>query len=496
MSARDPSDTGPDSTVAPEAPAAFASILGLAGCVCAGCIALIFAAPAFKSRPVFVASWLVALHLAWLLSLVLIRRSARGLSRSSGELRSFLERRPATWIVVCGAALVLGGFVFAPVYFSDDSVRHIHDGYYLLQGVDVYTIPPKSLPPVLARLPNHPDLGTIYLPFTQLQAVAGAAVHAKYGFLAIYYAVCLILIGVAWSRLRSGRERGIAALCLASPVFLIPLSARHADVQGLLLVCAALMLLRDAGAFHSDSRSFAPGCAAWAGALLTLAAGLKPEGALWMGAVGSYLLASAWFGRVAWKTVLAFASGCAVVGSAQSIFAWRVLFPTAESWNSFMRTVALFTQWFAAYNPILDLRESLHPGSPRPALLSAYRREVMLLATLWALLPMAGVLRSTGLAFLPGRLLIAVLAASIVSKGVWHPWYFLWILPALALTGRGRGAFFVAGALPLFYLPVVFLRATGEWWMPVFYAALGVYFLLWIGYIYFVDSGGQRSERV
>ncbi|MCB1310000.1 MAG: hypothetical protein KDK30_17555, partial [Leptospiraceae bacterium] len=59
-------------------------------------------------------------------------------------------------------------------YFSDDAIRHIHDGHALLNGVDVYGVPPAERAAVLNRLPNHPELGTIYFPFTQLQALAGA----------------------------------------------------------------------------------------------------------------------------------------------------------------------------------------------------------------------------------------------------------------------------------------------------------------------------------
>ena len=106
---------------------------------------------------------------------------------------------------------------------------------------------------------------------------------------------------------------------------------------------------------------------------------------------------------------------------------------------------------------------------------------------------MSGALRRP-FSFALGRLLVAALGASILSKGVWHPWYFLWLIPALALSGRRRGAIFVVGALPLFYLPVVFLRATGDWWMPVFYVAMGIYILLFAGYIFFENYGWKRAD--
>ncbi|MCR9144420.1 MAG: hypothetical protein NXI24_19435 [bacterium] len=488
--------------------------LAALACSAAATLALIFIAPILEDRPLFVAGWLVAVTLLWLAGVACL--DYHGLPEAGDSDFAAPGRGPLALIL---AAFVLAAFVFAPVYFSDDSVRHIHDGFYLLQGVDVYTTPPKSLPPFLDRLPNHPDVGTIYLPFTQLQAVVGAALHPRYGFLAVYYSVIFALLGLVWSRLRFGRERSIALAFIFSPAFLIPLAARHADVQGLLLVAAAVALLRtgdhaESQTNHDDARP--PGLRrdgifgrhALAAGLLALAAGLKPEGLLWAGTVGLYvfvLCVNDSFSPARRRGLYGFIVGGAVTGGGLALFAWMVLFPTPDAWQSFMRTVALFTDWFAAYNPILHARETLYPDVERPALLGIYRREVLLLALLWFLLPMHRFLRGVhgqaGAAqFLIGRLLVALLTASILSKGVWHPWYFLWLLPALWLTGRRRGAMFLAGALPLFYLPVIFLRATGEWWMPVFYGGVlayaALFFVWWICAYKFFTNPAEKLRSV
>ncbi len=481
-------------------------------------MALIFAAPVLEQRPLLVAGWLLATHLAWLLSLAW---GARGgfrwsalMFRASPAPRSGFAG--SAWPLALFAVAIGVACVFAPVYFSDDSIRHIHDGFYLLQGVDVYSTPPEALPPFLDRLPNHPDVGTIYLPFTQLQAYAGAALHARYGFLGVYYALCCAAIFAIWHNLDGERERVPLLLFWLSPAFLIPLSARHADVQGLLFVVLALVLLRtppsadrtrsqnaDSRPVGTESVSSAPeGRRPWArilraacaGLVLSAAAGLKPEGLIWAGTVGLYLVARRLFGRGSALAIGAFLLGGVLGAALQLAFARFVLFAEPEAWRSFMSTVALFTQWFAAYNPVLELREWLYPDVSRPALLAAYRREIFLLGTLWLFLPFfrgssfSVPLRGPAvedLRMFVGRLLVAALAASILSKGVWHPWYFLWLLPALWLTARRMAAVFLGGALPLFYLPVVYLRASGEWWMPIFYAAILIYTALFFGYQFF-----------
>jgi hypothetical protein len=83
---------------------------------------------------------------------------------------------------------------------------------------------------------------------------------------------------------------------------------------------------------------------------------------------------------------------------------------------------------------------------------------------------------------LPGRLaafgLLAALAVSILSRGAWNPWYFLWILPALRLARLHHLELWLARGLPLWYIPVFWLRYNASWDMTLFYWIAGGYFLL------------------
>lgn len=494
------------------------------GAAC-GTILLVFFAPALQAvTPVLVVVGIFAVNAAWLLAI--LRLNSRGARREpfaipddSGAdffartFRRVLSSR-LTWPMI--AFVVLCAFVFAPLYFSDDSWRHIHDGVYLLRGVDVYSVAPDQLPPIFERRPNHPHLPTIYLPITQIQAVVGAWLHPRYGFLAVYYAICFALLLAIHSELRAAECTVFAALCV-SPAFLIALASRHADVQGVLFAVAALTLLRrrKSGRFfpgrYSHARFFVrPWRSFVAGVCLAAAAGLKPEGLVWAAAVAFALGTGVFAGRTRGAArlfvllrLIVFVFGGLACGAVQIIFAREVLFPSDASWTGFLNTVRLFSDWFVAYNPVIEIREWLYPNVPRPTLILAYRTEVLMLALLWFFLPLGvGAMRRPVRArFLPAglrglehgvasRLLLVGLAALIFSKGVWHPWYFLWLVLALWITGRRTVAAGLLGALPLFYLPVVYLRATGDWWMPIFYASIVIYF---IGFA--VSAGGRTAAR-
>lgn len=420
----------------------------------AATFAFLFVAPALADRPRLLIAWLLLALLVWLAGL------ARLVSGSAVS-RPPLDSRAASLTVGVGFACVFAAFVSAPVFLSDDSIRHIHDGYYLLQGVDVYTTPPERLPRLLDRLPNHPDVGTIYLPFTQLQALIGAAIHPHRGFLSVYYAVAWLAMLLAWRWARPGWERVLLLAFWTSPIFLITSAARHADVQGTLLVIVALLALRRvrvlaavrSTGFKGRGCGTGAGPALVGGAALALAAGLKPEGGLYAGTFGLAVLVwlnSRWRGGdrgLALSCGVAFAGGAGLVGGGLLAFAVLVLFAGDQAWPSFLFTVRLFTDWFAAYNPLLELLEWWHSQSERPQLMAVYRRGVGLIALgLFGLFALrswrrprrghraAAHLRKFWRSLWLSGLLILV-AASVTSKGVWHPWYFLWLLPALWLTG-------------------------------------------------------------
>lgn len=432
---------------------------------------LIFLGPAFVERPVWLYVMLIAASVAWLVS-----------------LRFPLDDHGAARLTGLAMMMVLAG-IFAPPFFSDDSLRHVHDGFYLLHGIDVYTIPPAHLPlaPGLDRLPNHPDVGTIYFPFTQMQALAGAALSARYGFFAIFASLCAALMYLNF-RCASRHERRALALLFFSPAFLIFAVSRHADVQGLLLATAAYLLWRRAITLRS--RSAGAAWAAAAGLCAGLLIGLKPEGFVYLLFLGVLVLIAVRQDRHRRRLAGAWFTALFLVTFAQVMFALLVMFPAWEAFGAFLRTARFFTNWFVGYNPVVDLLLwFFDPGLERPWYLAAYRGGVFALAAVLCMIllfrqlqrrpaPSSGSTRTLVLRRWLRAAVPIALGAVILSKGVWHPWYFLWFAPVLGLRREFRTAAWLCAGLVLAYGPVFYLRRDGDWGgMELFY----VLALVWIG---------------
>ncbi len=439
-------------------------------CAAAATLLLIFLGPVFVDRPAWLYAALIAASITWFVSLRF----------------AFTEHAAARTTGLAMMAVLV--CAFAPPFFSDDSLRHVHDGFYLLQGVDVYAIPPSHLPPVpgLDRLPNHPDVGTIYFPFTQMQALAGAALSQRYGFFGIYALICSGLMFLSF-RFASAGERRALALLYVSPAFLIFAASRHADVQGLLLAINSYLLWRQARCSRRRSVPFA----AAAGACAVLLVGLKPEGVVYLVFLGGLVLLALLQDRRGLHGVAAWTAAALFVTFVQLIFALVWMFPSAEALEAFLSTARFFTDWFIGYNPMVDLLLWFaDPGLERPWYLAVYRLMVLVAGLVLCVILLLRRIHRAPVWFagrgLPIALrgwareaLLVAVAAVVLSKGVWHPWYFLWFVPALGLRRNFRAGAWLCAGLVLAYGPVFYLRRDGVWggW-EVFYVLTAVWIIL------------------
>ncbi|MBX7057530.1 MAG: hypothetical protein K1X75_05645 [Leptospirales bacterium] len=396
----------------------------------------------------------------------------------SDRAPGLLARRWPWFLAVLGALHLLSfdqGF-----YFSDDAKRHLIEGYYLLQRIDVFTIPPILLPSVDGLRANHDHFGSVYFPGTHLLAMLGAWLSPRYGYFALYDLLAFGLLAASLRR-ASWRERRDLLGLVAMPAMLIFGAARHGDYLGFLLLGFAILMLR-------GSRW---GAGLVGGLALAGAASLKPEGWLWSGA----LLAMLWFpaaNRSPGRSILnlsvatlSYVLALALVACA----AWRWIFAWPESWTSFLYTLQIFANYFVAYNPVVAWREAfwmaqrpesliewrhqvcaalLFGGLSLPLLLSAQLQRVVLdensglrwrefLGALQRLVP-AGLVMS--------------LAGGILLRGAWNPWYFAWLLPALQLCRARRALRIIGGSLSAFYLPLADYRAGLGWDMRSFYVVI------------------------
>ena len=377
--------------------------------------------------------------------------------------------------------LCIFSFAFTPLFFSDDALRHLYDGHYLWSGVDVYSIPPQDSYQVLDKLPNHPELPSIYFPVTQIQAMAGSLLSKEHGFRLVYLGACLILL---YSILLCTRKREqiflIPVFC--SPWFLITLSSHHADLQAFLILILVGLKLKH---FHLLLKKKRKGEMFWIAFLVGLLPGIKPEGIWFLLWIHFYIL-FIWIKEknlsfMAWPIGLILSLGL------QLLFAIQILFPSAESFFSFLETARFFADWFLAYNPILDLRINFYaPDAYRPHLFASWREEVFSAAGLCFLI-VGGFLgggffahplpfsNATSTSKRQGILLTALMSgllAMILGRGSWNPWYFSWLFPVLLGVGifgkttKKHGylaSHLLMAILVIFYVPVTVMKSGLPW---------------------------------
>lgn len=449
------------------------------------------------SMMVFLKVTIVALVFLHMTLLVLIRPD--GWSRLSDDLS--LNRLASNTLIIFSFFQL--SFIQAGFFFSDDALRHIVDGYHLLHGGDVYSVSARLLGPVAGFLPNHPESATIYLPITQLQTILGTLISERYGFIIVYH---LTIIGCSWwiHTLLKPHERPLFLLLLLSPIFLITSSSRHADVQGLLLILLLLLLLR-AGVqsiYQTGKRvalRFRSMVFLAAGLVAGSLPGLKPEGILWSLAAFLFVLfiPDPLGGERSGQRALSrrertffFLLGVAGVLLVQLSISLIYMFPTPESRAGFLKTGGIYLNLFFAYNPFVFWRMNGNSVSPYPYIRDHRNDLIALVATIMVLI----LLRLNTAGESPGErssvrtrmyeygkwiLAISTITA-VMIRGAWHPWYFLWILPALHLLERTRMAIIGLQILPLFYLAVVDLRFRGEWRYQETYSFLIIFLGGWL----------------
>jgi len=386
---------------------------------------------------------------------------------------------------------VQGVFVFAGQFFSDDSLRHVFDGFYLLRGVDVYSTPPLLLSPVCEALPNHPQYSTIYFPFTQALAAAGSWISPCYGFFILFALFCAVMIAAAWFFF-SRFERRIFFYVLSTPWWLIESSSRHSDLCGFLIVMFLVAFLRNANR-RGHARKVSAFWLLFAGLLAGCLPVIKPEGSIWFLLV-FYLFWRTGRSRLNTGMRTLFSAGAVLSLSLLCGLALAYIRQNPEAPAAFYKTGRLYSYWFVAYNPFVLFR--IHfLNYTIPDAVRSFRTDVFLSFVVF-------------LVFFPGMILLlkrfsnfhrrigymplfvaALLGVYLFGKGTWQPWYFAWWFGALFYAGWSRFVLELMIFLPLFYIPTAFYRA-GEG-MPVHYFYLAVSLFLLCRF--FLTKAGRQK---
>lgn len=365
------------------------------------------------------------------------------------------ERTPAAgcWsrrekpALIVFSVLLQGALYFAGFYFSDDALRHLHEGDAILRGIDVYALPPRAWPSWLDHVPvnwEHSHIASVYFPFTQLLSTAGAFLSPLNGYILLFHAIAA---GLCSALIVLGRRPRLLPAFLLSPAFVLISAGRHEDLIGALAFLLCMELLARA----KRSRS------AWkteimAGALAGTLCFIKPDGII---PCAVFLLA---LRRRAFLSGAFLAAGFFIWFSA--VFLWH----GSGTIFAFFTNLRLFAQGYTGYNPLSVYAPGLWEAAGRPALILA---GLFFFVRGWF---------SGGKGLLSG--IAGLLVCSVLVRGVWHPWYFVW-LSVFLLWQRRPGGLELLGVLSLFYIPVADLRAGSGFHFEKFYVALGIWLILW-----------------
>jgi hypothetical protein len=342
------------------------------------------------------------------------------------------RRRPVRLLSILLASLLLRVPLLAvQPTLSDDVWRYLHDGRAQLAGVSPYAFPPADSATGAFRGPeyvriNHPDLVTIYPPFTQLAFLLTAALG---GTLAIWKVLLLaaeatVIALLAALLRRNGREPTGAILYAWHPLVVLEVAgSAHLEPIAIAPLLAAFLLAL-------SSRSFA------AGALLGLSVAAKyfalplvpfldrertPR--VLLGMISALLLVSLPY----------LFTGANLLGSLP-------LF--GRSWVSNAGLFSLLDNVFGAYG----------------ARAVAATLLLGLLVNLWQ---RRAAREDAAFTFV---------FATLLLSPVVHPWYLIWLV-ALVPIARVRPAITAAAiawslTVPSAYLAIPTYRRTGEWSVP------------------------------
>lgn len=359
------------------------------------------------------------LQTPWRFALAALGLGAACLVGLAVARRHQLGRGWLAWILVVGVALQA---IALGLWQSDDVARYVIEGQQILHGQNPYTVPPGAPqaaaladPAVVARL-NHPHLTAIYPPVTLLgQAAVQAVWPGPRGFAAAGLLGALALIGLSLLLLR-----------------------RHGLPAGLIVVVAwnPVLAIFGAGESHNDLLM----AVALTGALALLPA--APLRALTIAAVAClckpFAVAAlpAFLQRTGWRWVW-LPPALAVVAYLPFAGAGTGLFASLGSFGGTMHYHGVFDPW---------LRHALLPLVGWEQVEMAVRLAlVTILLAGWA-----AVWRWHRAEPAP-RLALRLLVVLLVCLPTLHPWYLIAIVPLLP---------FAAG-----------------WWLPLWTALAGVYWL-------------------
>jgi hypothetical protein len=371
--------------------------------------------------------------------------------------------RAQAGVLVLGAAIVFRLLLVdtAPS-LSDDIYRYLWDARVQAAGHNPYAQAPaseslQSLRDADWRRINHPEIVTVYPPFSQwffraVYAVAPGVTGMKAAFV-----LCdlLLILGLWQLLLARGQDPLRVALYAWHPLPVIEIAGNgHVDVLGAALMVAALLCLHD-GRRH---------VAAW---VLTAATLTKMVPAVVMTAFWRHWESP---GTASWRRWIDPLTRWPLLWLPIGVVAAYLPYLSAGDalWSG-LRTFAL--KW--RHNDSLYGVVYATLANPKPGWV--WDDEALLLAryvclALLALVGLVALIRCRD----PIRIALAVLGAQLLLSPTVHPWYLLWILPLLPMWPAPAWMAF-SWLVALSYQVLDGYSTSGDWSLAAW--------VLWVEYV-------------
>jgi hypothetical protein len=171
-----------------------------------------------------------------------------------------LDTRRNLWIIIVGAAVMMGAQIPVVPTLSDDLFRYLWDGHVQSNGINPFIYPPDALELIPLRTQwhtyiNHPDISTIYPPLSQMLFLCAALISQHPAAIKLLLAASVAVS--AWMVVDMLRRRGEPTIrvvwLLWNPLVIIETArAGHIDVFAALFVVTVLWLIdrgREVGAW-------------------------------------------------------------------------------------------------------------------------------------------------------------------------------------------------------------------------------------------------------
>nr|WP_254069299.1 polyprenol phosphomannose-dependent alpha 1,6 mannosyltransferase MptB [Herbiconiux sp. VKM Ac-2851] len=373
------------------------------------------------------------LLVAWIaLGLSLLERrngSGSGSGSSSSSRSTTAARRTSLNEVVASAAAWGAPLLVSLPLFSRDMFAYVGQGRLMAAGLNPYTSGMAALPGWygIGVDPLWADTSTPYGPvFVWLERVVVQSTDALPTELAVFAFRLLAAAGLAmlayyaWriARLRGLNEAGVLWIVAASPLVIMNfVAAGHNDsIMLAFIVGGVYYALRDRPLLGT--------------VFIAVAIGVKPIALIALPIIGLIWAGSAagWGAIVRrWAAVAGIAlGGLALVGWSLGI---------GMGWLGALATPVSISSWYAPASILGIGVGGLFQGI---GLDGGLAQEIVKLALLGAGCTLAAYLVIARRRLEPLTLLLGVFAAIVLASPVIHPWYGLWLLTLLALTGAER----------------------------------------------------------